>query len=268
MKLTRELMFYPGRILCLFLCFFLGGNIASAQNIGGIGAQLSIDSSDGFKLPMVIKMVPNSPAAVSLKEGLYILSVNGNSCRDKSIQDVVALIRGEVGTHVILSVADNKQGSNTSDKDMVRIILPQAQDDNAGAADVQAFNDWCENEVKEIHKKRHVIVKTFNSDCGDFYFNFNADTGRYLAEVYILEDKGSGGSGTAFVATAKIFNNKNEADAADLVKIPSGEQGRFNKLHLHGQISFTRAGVGVINTQIHALGDVKKCMAMYIVVYK
>jgi hypothetical protein len=226
---------------------------------------LGIDSSGDFKLPKVIQVVPNSPAAVSLKEGMYILMVNGSSCRDKSIQDVVAMIRGEIGTHVILSVADNKPGNNAAAKDMVRIILPQAQD-NGNNTD--AFYTWCENEVKQIHKQRHVIIKTFNSECGNYFFNFNADTGYYHIQAYALQSKDNADKSPVFGGYIKVYDNSKEASATNLQNGTATDGGNFARCVMQGGIDFRKPGVGVINTHVVETNGAQKCQGMYIVVYK
>ena len=254
--------------MTLLICFLMGWN-ASAQNIGGIGAMLNIDSADGYTMPRILKMVPASPAAVSLKEGWYILTVNGTSCKDKNIQDVVGLIRGEVGTHVILSVADNKQGKNATDKDMMRIILPQAQDNTVNTDNTQPFYDWCEGEAKQLRKQRHLVVKTFNSECGDYFFNFNADTGTYHLELFTMEAKAQNASpGHVSEVKARIFDNRNESAAIWLKAAASTDMGDYTKGMLSGDIHFSRPGVGVVSTTLPAAGAAGKCMAMYIVVYK
>ncbi|MCW3123235.1 MAG: carboxyl-terminal protease [Flavipsychrobacter sp.] len=231
----------------LMLC-----SIANAQNIGGIGAMLAIDSSDGYRLPIIKSLMPNSPAAASMKENQFILKVNEVSCRDKTIEEVVGLIRGEAGTHVKLSVADNKPGKHATTYDLVRAVIQQPAAPNQPAADpVEVFNANCEHEIKQLKRQGYAVIKTFTSDCGNYFFNFNADTGLHHVTVYTLEDKGNAGG-----ITASIFDNQHEADAVKLKKETASQKG---------DIYFKRTGVGGIKIELAGGGI---CKSIYIVVYK
>src|SRR5262245_62050317 len=81
----------------LFLSLFIFSNalIVGAQNIGGIGAQLLMDTTGGHSMPEVSGLVPGSAADQNLKATDYIIKVNGVSCLDKTLVEVVGMIRGE-----------------------------------------------------------------------------------------------------------------------------------------------------------------------------
>lgn len=231
-----------------FLCIIVQG-----QEFGGIGVMLGIDSTDGYTLPVIRGMVPNSPAAAKLKDSLFILKVDDGSCRNKPFTEVAAMIRGIVGTHVKLLVADNKKGRHANEYDLIRAPIKVPPAPVADPMDV--FQKACEGETKQLRKRGYSVIKTFNSECGSFFFNFNADTGLYHIAMYSLEDK----EGTDAI-TGSIYNSNNEEHVIKLNKTVGN-----NPAVQKGMLVFDKPGVGGIKTEVI---NAQKCKAIYIVVYK
>src|SRR4051812_48383574 len=96
----------------LFSIFFmaLSGACLHAQVIAGIGAQLTLDTTGGYTMPRIFSLVPRSPAYDALNATDYIIKVNDVLCKNKTIEDVVALIRGAEGTPVKITTAFTKEG--------------------------------------------------------------------------------------------------------------------------------------------------------------
>lgn len=245
----------------VFLFLLVVPVISFGQNIiGGIGAQLFIDTAGGTNMPRVMSLVDNSPAVGKLKATDFIMSVNGVNCKNKTIEDVVALIRGEAGTSVHVVVADTKLGDHPREYDITRVSIQIGNDPVAG------FNSWGDNEAKQLKKKGFEIVKTFTSDCGNYFFNFNADAGGYRANLYTMEEKMPGSPNPAFKVSAKIYDGNNEQGAVTLTGIAPLEAGNIFIGQSGGTITFPRDCVGMISTTIS--DDAKKCKAMYLIVYK
>jgi len=234
-----------------------------AQNtIGGIGAQLMIDTSDGYTMPRIMSLVQGSPAYDKLKATDFIISVNSISCKNKTIEDVVAMIRGAAGTTVHITVADTKQGGRPREYDLIRVAMQVA-----GPPDpVPAFNTWCENDLAPLKKSGFEIIKTFPSDCGNYFFNFDAEAGGYHIRVYSMEEKNSGSYVAGYTISAKVFDANNEADAKQLNPSPSIEVGNIKIARLDGSVTFTRDCVG--NVAITIGDDGKKCKAIFVAVYR
>lgn len=250
MKLLKSLLLF---VFTTTSCF-----VTNAQTIGGIGAQLKLDSTDNYTMPKITGLISGSPAAKELKEGWFIIKVNSIDCRNKALEDIVNLIRGAEGTAVKITAADNKSGRHSADYSLVRVSIA------TGSADpVAAFHAACENESKQLGAK---LVKTFNSDCGDYFFNINADARTYHIRMLTMEDKGKSAYIPGFLATARVFDNNNEKEAIELAKPEANDYGNFMLLQSEGAISFKKECVATINTRI--AGDVKKCRAMYIIVYR
>lgn len=234
-----------------------------AQNtIGGIGAQLIIDTSGGYTMPRIMSLVQGSPAYDKLKATDFIMSVNGTSCKDKSIEDVVGMIRGVAGTTVHITVADTKLGAHPREYDLIRVAMQVA-----GPPDpVPAFNNWCENDLSRLKKTGFEIIKTFPSDCGNYYFNFDAEAGGYYIRVYSMEEKVSGTHIAGYTISAKVFDASNELQAKQLNPSPSVEVDNTKILQLNGSITFNRDCVG--NVAITIGDDTKKCKAIFVAVYR
>lgn len=238
-----------------------------AQNIGGIGAALILDTAGGTTMPRIMSLVPNSPADQNLKATDYIIKVNDVSCKDKTIEEVVAMIRGEAGTQVKITVADTKEGKRPREYDLVRVGLQVAGATNTTPPDpVTAFYDGCEKELQQLRAKHAIIIKTFNSACGNYFFNFEAESKSYHIRIMTMEEKGNGAYTPAFYVTARVFDSNDEAGATDINKAAPLDWGNMMIAQSEGTVTFKKGCVGVVNTQIH--DDMSKCHAMFVIVYR
>jgi len=254
-------------ILFVCLSFILPQAKLTAQTIGGIGAQLILDTAGGSTMPRIFRLVPNTPADQNLKATDYIIKVNGINCKDKTIEEVVALIRGEVGTTVKITVADIKQGKHPREYDLARVSIQTATPAAPPVDPLTAFYAGCENDVKQMKRKGIVIVKTYTSECGNYFFNFNAEAaGVYHIRLMTMEDKAISDSTQRFYPNARIFDGDNETAAITLNKVTHRKDGNMLIALVEGDLTFTKTGVGVISAQIQ--DDATKCKGMYIVVYK
>jgi len=75
----------------------------------GIGIQLGIDQTSEQRCPVILNPFPRGPARLAgAKPGDRILDVNGVSTKDKALEQVVDMIRGEEGSPVTLLVLSEK----------------------------------------------------------------------------------------------------------------------------------------------------------------
>ncbi len=251
------------KFVAFIICFLWCSSFVLAQTVGGIGARLALDSSAGYTLPRIQGLVPGSPAAAVLKDSLFIISVAGYNCKDKSIEDVVAKIRGEVGTAVKVTVADNKAGKKAKEYDLVRAAIQMPANNAVPAQDpLIGFYEQCEREAKLLRRKGLTVVKTYTSDCGSYFFNFDADANVYHVRLYALMQKNAANA----KLTARIFDGNNEAVFTELNKPEIKESGDLVTAISEGEMAFKRECVGVVNTRLE--GDGAKCRGMFIVIYK
>ncbi len=77
---------------------------ADIDSPGGIGTYLGADATD---YPVIQKVIPDTPAAgAKLKEGQHITKVNGVSTAGKTMEEIVAMIRGPETSAVDLEILD------------------------------------------------------------------------------------------------------------------------------------------------------------------
>jgi carboxyl-terminal processing protease len=111
--------------LTLRLAALLLATLVHADStIGGIGAQIQIQQDGTFS---IIEDLPHSPAEMAgLAVGDIIEAVQTSfdapltPVAGKTLADVVQMIRGEVGTTVVLEILRNQQEMNFS---LVRAVL-------------------------------------------------------------------------------------------------------------------------------------------------
>lgn len=252
--------------LILLLCISSISFAQGIQNIAGIGAQLIIDTTGGYTMPRIFALVPNSPAYQSLNATDYIMKVDDVSCRNKTIEEVVAMIRGEAGTKVKITTAPAKNGHHAKDTVLLRVGMQVPVANNAPPDPLAAFNEACESEVRQLKKNGVEVIKTFNSDCGNYFFNFNAESGKYRVRVITMEEKAVNPNAPVPNTAAKVYDGDNEAGAVALIKSGSVDKGSYATTQLEGGITFNKSCVGVISITMH--DDLKKCKGMYIIVYK
>lgn len=122
----------------------------------GIGVRLELDSTQGYKTPRIVALVPNGSAQeAGLQEGDIIMKVNDVNTRNLVLQDVVNMIVGKEGTEVKLLI--ERKGS-THNYNIVRgkykfsdsYYKPAVQDNAFCTALSKLMNDAAYNFVNTI----------------------------------------------------------------------------------------------------------------------
>jgi hypothetical protein len=248
-----------GKYAILLILLFSCGAIVCAQPAAGIGAVLKLDTlKDGHTLPLIQSVVPGSPAAQTLKAGQYIFSVDETTCKDLPLEQVVMHIRGEAGTKVKLYVDTDARAKHAQVYELVRAPIQQTQ---MPTDPVEAFNASGELEVKRLRREGHTIINTYTSDCGSYFFNFNAEKATYTVRLLTLEGKNTETNSLR----AKVQDGDNETTALTLSSLTSAAQTNYSVQE--GKISFSHETVGTIALQL-AKGKESDCKAIFIVVYQ
>ena len=228
-----------------------------AQTIGGIGATLKLDTTKaGFTLPVILSVADNSPAAkANLKKGDYIIAVDGQPCKDLGLEKSVEKIRGNAGTSVTLSISDNPGGVNAKDYQLTRATIQVV----APPDPFTSFSDECDKAVDELKKAGYKIVKNVNSDCGDYFFSFDADAYTYHVAVIAISAKTG-----AIPPGVWLYESNNESKAAKLKVVNTSEQDRAVIYTFDGHITMKARSVGIVKT----LTSGASCKAIRVVVYR
>ncbi len=226
-----------------------------AQSVGGIGASLKLDTTQkGMTLPKILNIVPNSPAAAqNIQAGWYILSVDGVPCKNKSLEEVVNNIRGAEGTTVKLEITDNPQAKKIKEITLTRATIQT--NNNAPLFDPkEAFVLACEQEVKLLKRKGHIIAKAVSSDCGDYFFSFDASEGNYVINLFALTSANN--------VSAIVFDSRNEGVTTNLMVDSTNK----TTARLTTNIKMAANSAGVVSVTMKE--PYSECKGLYIIVYK
>jgi len=129
----------------------------------GIGSEIQIDNESGYV--KLVKVYENSPAAKSgLKNNDLLIKVDGVDIKGKALSDVTAIVKGEQGTVVKLTIRrDNKDFDVDVTRDFVDIISVQSeiielQGKKIGYIEVAIFAEntdvQFENELKKLEEEK------------------------------------------------------------------------------------------------------------------
>lgn len=110
-------------VICLLM--ISTKTFATETEFGGIGSFLKKDGSKAYAL----KVFPNTPAAkAGLQDCTQILEINGQNVKKMTFDEMVSIIRGEIGTSVVLLIKDGKEKKEiTIIRD--KITPPQIKDE-------------------------------------------------------------------------------------------------------------------------------------------
>ncbi|MGA7936471.1 MAG: carboxyl-terminal processing protease CtpB [Kovacikia sp.] len=95
----------------------------TSGELSGVGIRLEVN--DQTKTLTVVEPIDNSPASkAGLQSGDQILAINGKPTKGMSVDDASTLIRGDVGTKVMLEIGRDGKGSFPVALTRARIELP------------------------------------------------------------------------------------------------------------------------------------------------
>ncbi len=142
----------------------------------GIGSEIQIDNESNYV--KLVKVYENSPAAkAGLKDNDLLIKVDGVDIKGKALSDVTAIVKGEQGTVVKLTVRrDNKDFDVEVTRDFVDIISVQGeiielQGKKIGYIDVAIFAEntdvQFEKELKKLEEEKiDALIIDLRSNTG------------------------------------------------------------------------------------------------------
>ena len=115
-----------------------------ANSFGGIGATVSLNKD---RQPVIVHVLPNSPAEkAGIKTNDIILAVNGKTTKDLKTDQVVAMVRGEIGTKVKLTIL-HENDNQPVDVEIVRAEI------NPTSVDFHMEGDIAYFQISNFHAK-------------------------------------------------------------------------------------------------------------------
>jgi thiol-disulfide isomerase/thioredoxin len=146
--------------LSLALTFFFARTIPAQESMGGIGIALGVDKDT--KALKILKVLPNTPAAkAGLTAGLFLHKIGDTLAEGKNLADCVALIRGPVGSKLILEVLD-PSSHTTKQVELTREKLPAPVKAKLGdAAAPLVIKEWIQGGPTDVKDGKAVYVVEF-----------------------------------------------------------------------------------------------------------
>ncbi len=149
---------------------------------GGVGMEVGVRNG----LLTIIRPLPNSPAErAGLEEGDIITEVNGESLEDKTMVDVLSMIRGEVGTSVEIGIYRPRIGEERK-VEVVRdtVQVPILETEVIGNTFVIHLHNFIEDAIPRFRR----ALETFSrSEAAHLLIDVRGNPGGFLdAAVDIL----------------------------------------------------------------------------------
>ncbi|MBM3281398.1 MAG: S41 family peptidase [Candidatus Harrisonbacteria bacterium] len=177
---------------------------------GGIGAEIGVKGN----FTVVIAPLKDSPAErAGLKPGDKILAINGSSTTNMALEKTVKMIRGEIGTKVILTLLqgnDEKSKEVTIVREEIKLPSVAYTKKDGGIAHIQLFN--------------------FNQNSGQLFVDKINEALRDGARGIVLDIRNNpGGYLEVSVDIAGIFIERGK-----IVVYEEGRNGRKQEFLAHG----------------------------------
>ena len=135
----------------------------TSGEFGGLGIEVSMEAG----VVKVITPMDDTPAArAGIKAGDYIVKINAEQVRGKTLMEAVNLMRGPVGTSIEITVRRKglkkaKIFKITREIIEIKSVISKLIDNKVGYLRLRAFNqnssDQLKKEISEIEKNREII---------------------------------------------------------------------------------------------------------------
>jgi len=150
-------------VLAIFAFLAAAISVLAQAEMGGVGIALAMDKET--KQFSVHKVIPDSPAAKSgISEGMLIQSIGGVPVTGKSIEDIVAMIRGPLGSKVALELVD-RTAKKTNKVELERISIAALQAAQAAKIGDPAaplkIAEWVKGEPVDLKNREKIYVVEF-----------------------------------------------------------------------------------------------------------
>jgi len=157
----------------------------TSGKFGGLGIEVGMEAG----VVKVISPIDNTPASkAGLKAGDYIVKINGLQVQGKSLMEAVDLMRGPVGSNIVITV--RRRGVKkalifdiTREIIQVQSVKSELIDNNIGYIRLTSFN---ENSSEQIKKKINTLSK--NKDLKGYILDLRNNPGGLLSQAIKISD--------------------------------------------------------------------------------
>ena len=164
---------------------FEGMQTETSGKFGGLGIEVGMEAG----VVKVISPIDNTPASkAGLKAGDYIVKINNVQVQGKSLMEAVDLMRGPVGSNIVINV--RRRGVKktlifdiTREIIQVQSVKSELINNNIGYIILTSFN---ENSSEQIKKKINNLNK--NKDLKGYILDLRNNPGGLLSQAIKISD--------------------------------------------------------------------------------
>lgn len=206
-----------------------------------VGIGVTVQATDDNSGLMVIAVQPGGPAEeAGVQVGDVIIQVDGESAQDRTVTDISAMIKGEEGTVVSITVLRSGEGitmSITRKRMETTVASSKLLNEHVGLVTIQNFDERCADETIAA------IKALLNQGADMLLFDVRNNPGGYVDELtkvldYLLPEGnlirtvGTDGSDETVTSDADcvkvpmaVLVNENTYSAAELFAVDLSEYG-------------------------------------------
>lgn len=206
-----------------------------------VGIGVTVQATDDNSGLMVIAVQPGSPAEeAGVQVGDVIIQVDGESAQDRTVTEISAMIKGEEGTVVSITVLRSGEGitmSMTRKRMETTVASSKLLNEHVGLVTIQNFDERCADETIAA------IKALLNQGADMLLFDVRNNPGGYVDELtkvldYLLPEGnlirtvGTDGSDETVTSDADcvkvpmaVLVNENTYSAAELFAVDLSEYG-------------------------------------------
>lgn len=206
-----------------------------------VGIGVTVQATDDNSGLMVIAVQPGGPAEeAGVQVGDVIIQVDGESAQDRTVTEISAMIKGEEGTVVSITVLRSGEGitmSMTRKRMETTVASSKLLNEHVGLVTIQNFDERCADETIAA------IKALLNQGADMLLFDVRNNPGGYVDELtkvldYLLPEGnlirtvGTDGSDETVTSDADcvkvpmaVLVNENSYSAAELFAVDLSEYG-------------------------------------------
>lgn len=206
-----------------------------------VGIGVTVQATDDNSGLMVIAVQPGGPAeGAGVQVGDVIIQVDGESAQDRTVTEISAMIKGEEGTVVSITVLRSGEGitmSMTRKRMETTVASSKLLNEHVGLVTIQNFDERCADETIAA------IKALLNQGADMLLFDVRNNPGGYVDELtkvldYLLPEGnlirtvGTDGSDETVTSDADcvkvpmaVLVNENTYSAAELFAVDLSEYG-------------------------------------------
>lgn len=218
----------------------LPGFLENSEN-AYVGIGVTVQATDDNSGLMVIAVQPGGPAEeAGVQVGDVIIQVDGESAQDRTVTEISAMIKGEEGTVVSITVLRSGEGitmSMTRKRMETTVASSKLLNEHVGLVTIQNFDERCADETIAA------IKALLNQGADMLLFDVRNNPGGYVDELtkvldYLLPEGnlirtvGTDGSDETVISDADcvkvpmaVLVNENTYSAAELFAVDLSEYG-------------------------------------------